>query len=1164
MKKIIRILLILCFIPLMNVHADGKVVIRISGGGSSVTRNVHYTTPRGDGDPESTATVNREVGSTSDHYEYYIPTIKYNGSLGGRKIEVTCVDPGVTLKHHYASCDPIVNDRISSIFENSASYNQVSRDFAIRFLAAQSGLTQGKYGMSAFTSSGWGRIKEVGGSSYVREAQSIVSSAGGSSSTPVAPDVDLTKVKFTAQFVSRDGAKVTAKVSAGTALTVAPNIMCTANCFGTVDVEWAPGASEGVIKFTLDSNGECEPQFVVTYQPSSGGLYKCVPSNESGSTIYWKEQTFLAYIPVDVISSLTTRSSSTGPAVTIGGGANDKLGANKAEFKLAIPGDVKKEICDGNKCGDDCNVSTEIKSNVVLCCSESTTSSVTEPSLNEIFCNLKGCLISSDGKRSSLDDNIDVPEAYDGKSSPYATDESEHINDYCQTYCTERAYVDLPGASNGRNGKYFQLTSRSTPSGETYGPYIHGNMSCRNIIYYNKWLKKYLDLTEQARDAFNSYQNSINSYYAYKDTLDEINNPGTFDVKGSASYSGSCTACGQSLGCSGTSEKTYKIHYEKKIDANYHKYDYRKVKINYDNNVDYIDKFRGLEIVDGGKESANGNMGGYYDLRWDSVTPSESDYPSKLSSETKTGVAYGAYNPVTQSSPIICESTCECTPSRDGVNLPKLEDYEIKPTYDGTRDGYNSAATGYKSIYDTLMVQLSQMKTDLELCDNYFISGKGSSTEYIKKKITENDISFEWFVAYVNFQSIVDSDEHVVDLKAKCNYSATGEYGSDSRGEGGVISPRYNHNDKTDAKIKNFNFGVGLECVSTNRTAGSECKKEVKPFIQSNREEYKQKYTSDTLYTYECIYQYPDNKSKYTVYPYGGFTEDDASNPLVWAYTKYDNREYIQHSTIYGTYQTKWTNLSIGSNGKFDQYFEQGNTCAKEANIDGVNFYCTMNVESDLVKIKGCPTSLVVTNENGSSNEWSKVCCEGGSCSTTVDDSLTYTFKIVDSTKLFAGTNRNSKDKYDSSNAPVGKDSSGNDVKYAYNWFGTNRGTGALKEIEDTSKDDKLYDPSRITYEFDLTSKAIKAIKDYNSYVNNYNEILNGQYSVTSPLVKKYYSNFIKDYYTTGVLKVDKKQFNLGIKPLGDSPLESARKKVHWDCYGEESSNRCRYIQYNN
>ncbi len=1153
MKRILRILLVLCFIPLFKVNA-GTVVVKIDGGGVSLTKNIHYTTPKSQGDPEKEASLNREVGSTSEYYEYYIPTIRYSGSIGGKKIEVTCIDPGVNLKHHYMSCDPISNQTISNIYENSVKYNQVSRDLAVRYLAAQSGLTKGKYGMSALAQSGWNRIKEVGGSSYVQQAMNIVNSNAGGGSTSVNPGIDLTNVKFTATYITSAGAKVTARVTSSSPLSVAPNFSCTSNCYGGVTVNWAPGASEGTIQFTLDANGKCEPEFVVSYQPSSGGLYKCIPSSQSGAQLYYTEQEFLAYIPTDVLQSLSMPNAG-------GSTSSKKLGANNAQFKLAIPGNVKKDVCDNNGCTDECNVSTEIKPDVHLCCSESTTSSVTEPSLNEVFCDLKGCLISDDGKVDSRDNNINVPEAFDGKSSTYATDQSEHINEYCQTYCTERAYVDLPGASNGRNGKYFQLTSRSTPSGDTYGPYVHGNMSCRNIIYYNKWLKKYLNLTKQARDAFNSYQYSINSYYAYKDTLDEVNNPGTRTMDASVSYSGGCDTGHGYATCGDSRTKTYTYSYKKDIPSNYHVYSYKTVQISYDNNVDYVDRFRGFEIVDGGSQNSSGNFGGLYELDWVGDSPSADDFPSSVGCEASTWYRTGEYYP--NGYPEYNQATCHASAQRQHFTPPSLPD--IKNSYNGTMNSYYSTANTYKSIYSTLMAQLNQMKVDLELCDNYFINGKGSTTEYIKKKITQNDISFEWFVAYVNFQSIVDSDDHIVDLKAECNYNATGEYGSDYRGVGGVISPRYNHNEKVDAQIKNFSFFTELKCVSTNRYVG-DCVREVNPFIQPYRQLYKQKYTSDTLYTYDCIYKYPNNNSKYTVYPYGGYTEFSESNPLKWAYTKYDGREYVQHSTIYGTYQTKWLNLSIGSNGKFDSYFENGKTCANEANNDGVNFYCTMKVESDLVKIKGCPTDLVVTNEDGSNNEWSKKCCEGGSCDKTVDDSLTYTFKVVDSTKLFPGTSRNSKDKYDISNAPVGKDSNGNSVRYAYNWFGTNRGTGALKEIEDTSKNDTLYDPSRITYEFELSSKALNEIKNYNSYVNNYNDISpdTGSYTETSPLVKKYHSNFIENYYKDGVLKFKTKQFKLDIKPLGDSALSSARKKVHWDCYGEESQSRCNYIQYNN
>ena len=1186
MKKIIKLFsILLLLLPFIKVEAANYIEVNLhTKQDTSETENITYKTPVSLGDPEPDSDL-RSLGIKDGYYIYYMTTIPYYGKYKGKTVNLTCIDPGLEVNAAKLKCIPLKNAKIKSVLKNDQS---VERDLAVRYLAAQAGLTKGKYSMGALRRSGWAGLEERGGTTYIKDAKKLVDNATGVEE----PNADKFRFQVKSGTVkSVGGHKIEATITSGAAVRYTPKFKCVSGsgCTGDPVVTWTPGASEGKITFEVDAPDNCSAKFSVKYDATTGGLYLCVPESSDDSledigAVKSGEQRYLGYIPDSDIDAAGGEGDEGDPIVVPGD-------TNTTEYPYSVtvklPDDLRHTIC--SEC--ECDVPDDITSNIHLCCSDAADSSAREPNINEVFCTLTQKCIESNGKIDQIKDKqIKVEGAYDKESGKYKT--SDYINSYCQTYCTERVFVSLPGASKGRNGRYFEFTKNSQ-GGD--GPVIKGSVSCRNIIYYNKWLKDYVKETEYAVEAYNSYQQNINSYYAYQDAYDTTNNANSKEVKITATYSDSCTVCpntahAKSVTCTGASQTiTYTMNYQKHFEeSNQRKYSYKQAKIKYTDDISWIHGFKGFKITEGDTADGAQSPTGYYHITWswgegNTSAPSADDFDSSHACSSGTVSCQSVANVATTPT-----DSCTGTANRSvTINV----DPDIETSFTNSKNTYSTNAATEKGYYESHIRNLKTLKELLETCDNYYIDGEGNNDDFVKSKFDYNNIQFVWFVAYVNMESVVKKDENTINLTPSCLFKSSGQYGSGvydigkilgyTPDTGGIESPHYDEGGVSTATVYNFKNGETdtVNCSSTNRTrtTGINCRANTVATHVGGATSIDQKYTSDNLYYYTCSYTYPNNRKSYTVYPYGGRTLSDTE--FVWQYTKHEGREFVQHSTIFGTYETRWENLHLGSNisgnYKFDEEFNySGETCTKEAknSVDpsgNINFYCTLQVSSDLVKIQGCPTELpAISSYENSGSYWNQICCNagynGGECQKITDDTLTFTFKIADSTKLFPAAKKNDEGKYDSAGAP--KDPA-TGKKYAYNWFSNKRGTQALLNIENTSMNDELYDPSRITYEFELTPNALKAIKNYNATINNYNSITKGRYDKGSQgsteLVKRYYSDFVNAFYTNGsggkvVLSANGKTFETGVKASTTTARDTARSRVYWDCYGEEDETRCK------
>jgi hypothetical protein len=383
---------------------------------------------------------------------------------------------------------------------------------------------------------------------------------------------------------------------------------------------------------------------------------------------------------------------------------------------------------------------------------------------------------------------------------------------------------------------------------------------------------------------------------------------------------------------------------------------------------------------------------------------------------------------------------------------------------------------------------------------------------------------------------------------------APGGFTSQEITDSGVEAPHYNtHNGHSDQTGYKHQFVNSITCNNNSPTCGGNSTGKITGLLGDKNNN--QKYTSDTLYKYEIKYSNDASNNKFTVYPYGGYLPSASTDQR--AFTKHEGQLYVQYSTLHAKYQTTWQFSGLGSDGKFDNLFNDSSQadCAGDSSNANAELYCTLQVTTSLTLVRGCePPSGVVSEKSGSASNWNPACCKGN-CNTRNDDILGYSFKIVDSTKLFPGTTGYTKDSW-----PEGFSKATGNGHYAFNWFRTIKGRTNLQKIESSSGNDKEFNNSRVTYQFHLNAKAISAIKEYNSYLNNYNALFKGQYTEganeTGPATK-YHSEFIENYYN-GKVKIYNKDsgsllrtYTLGVKSYGNSTsLDAAngpRSKVQWD-----------------
>ncbi|MBQ7241064.1 MAG: hypothetical protein IJS56_06475 [Bacilli bacterium] len=1163
MKKVLKyFLLVLMFIPFIKVKAYVSININLK---SDNAQNIYWFAPLNSRQNLNALTypdgkVRVVNGEGVIHYQ----TKLYEGQIGNsEKFTAVCIDPGMKHSSGTFNCTEYNNADMVGLFKEHSSSNDATFITAVRIKAKRQSITTPSYANAMevfdnnFSNFGEGTKNEV--KKGVRSPNGILSKALEMANKTYGSGKaeSNSSATFTSTVSSYSGNEVTVDITSSKNLLKVPVIECTYGCEGKPIVNWSAGSNSGKVTLKLKVPNPCRARLKIKYVTTDDGgghLYYCSPSGTtpipgvSGSD----EQKFLAYISDKALKGASSVEDGETPTP----GDETCVDCLEETIEVEPPEAFKNESCD-NDC--ECNINTEKHKEIHFCCSESTSSTVNEPKINEIFCTKK--------KDCGSAYKIEVPGAND-KETGKVDSESYNVpnTSYCRVYCTERIKVDIPGALEGHNGRYFKLEG----AGGQKGPIISGSFGCRNVIDYDEWLMDYIRLNENAVEKYNEYQKSRTYYDLYKKAFED-NRPGNDSYKVKYSYKSTLSytvpnvdtyTCDVTDSNDCTVTFNYDRHFTTSLSANY-----LTAKIKYENSKNTVEGFSKFEVVKDSQESVS-TLTGYYHI---------------YNKSTCTAPGASEKNCTISASDICLDNLSPCThPTSDVVltGTPELEstnnDEEPKDIKNDVNAVYNpdnptSYISSRATSFNNSVKEIKNKKEEIDKCDNYFDEDSDDYKNFLLKKFQVPNVTFQWFFTYISVDSVVQPKINEVvykltdDSGSDCGLAASGEWKGGMDAETGVEAPHTDilNNTKVGTYIT-FDKEIDFNSYCNNgaeKCSGGLSENKLKDL--RNELTAPQKYTSDTKFNYTCKYEPPTSETKYTVYPYGGFSLSQSND--IRAYTKYENQLYVEFSTLSGRYETNWLFSHLGSkkydgSGKFDEDFTNGQDCTgNNPNNDIPMLSCELSVSRTLTKIKGCRDIASIFDND---SYWKNKCCTTPNCKSLTDDVLSFSFKVVDSKIIFPGTNRTGGgNSYQSSDKPKGYSLDENGRKssemkgYAANWFDDDIARDNLKYIEDHSGNDVEFSPDRLTYRFNLTSAAINAIRKYNHLEQNeFNRLKGGSYKVTTDdYVGKYESEFITNYYK-GFIEANGRINLKNNTNGGTSARNAAREKVVWA--GEKASEK--------
>ena len=1020
-------------------------------------------------------------------YIYHYNSEIYAVKKGSKTLKAICIDPGVNAgTSKEVTCQSIESPAIVHAIETagtaamtSGGDDHVKLELAVRALAIKAGITSGTenstntpgaavknffingvsnisptliYNASVATGKGETQINQLnygqtggaisGALSLYNE--SLAYTIGGASDGDTSGTGTFLHSLTSSSATTKE---YTYKLSSTKVLNQANfKIKCT-DC--TVkSFTWSNKIGKLVV---VANNPDCKFKVLIKYKDGSADddsdhkLYLCTPVTSAGTSR--NTQRFVAY------------DDGTGVLTDDEDDDTDEDG-----FKTIDTIDQTETCSD-----DDCPCNREDfkdDEDINMCCDESTLSYVIQPKISELFCKYTSTGVVVNGYKANC-----VAE------DTYKVDNDFLSSDYCELYCTERMFVTIPKATNGRNGKYFEIESVNPNS---KGPYFEGTKTCRLVTHYNKWVDDYETYTIRAVDGFNEYQrksairdmytrtynNKINGQ-SYK--TDKTKNRSITYKNDSVAYT--CKGVTEHTSISKTQDEACTLKYKAEIaTSDYKTVKFKRAKISWKDGTasdakSPLDSYYGLTITndtDGSIEASSG-LTGYYDVSWNDENCGKTS-SSSVSCDKKVSC---------DGSEITVSGTCYY--SSVSGDLPT----DIKSDFNDLKDT-DPSSEGTK--YTNNVEKINKLETYLEECLNYFDGGgKGTETQTNPSgnspyKLYDFDptVTFYYFQAYVkNTTNNVEALENPIDFKVTCSYSLTpvGESADGEEANLGLEGWHYNELNLShkDSFVKNFEVPA-IKCLSDSGLSGcTNTAVTAAGLIATGETTYNQRYTSDAYFKAICNSNDVDKKS-YILYPYGSFTTDSHYSSTLK--TVHDVSYYIEYSTLTAAYETYWQFTGLGTRGTaggvFDDKFKNNglDTCGSHKNESGnARLYCTLGIRSSLSKLKGCNEEGVISLQSNAPYFWnsSNGCCPGGSCHYDGEDELTYSFKIVDSDDIFPDNGVSE------------------DGEYAYNWLQTPYGTDAKDKITSTASAGNTFAESRKTYEFTLTTSDMEAIKKYNA-----------------------------------------------------------------------------------
>ena len=637
-------------------------------------------------------------------------------------------------------------------------------------------------------------------------------------------------------------------------------------------------------------------------------------------------------------------------------GTIDTSGAPTQKYEDSInEGPYYEGVCGPTGCGTIPADEVEVNN----CCEDSTTSKVSEPILNDLFCR---------------DDDLKV-DYYKLKSgiNEYLQTNTDLDSNYCQMYCTERTQVDIPGALTATNGKYFQLAQNSVSG--TYAPHTQSTKRCRIRVEYDKWLTDYRRQVDASVDAYNEYQKNKAYEASYRKAASEETeeNKKTETVTVRCVKEDSCSeyipgtqVCKPRKTISGyTASDSFDLHY---YEHNFISHNYERIARNSSlsaENIRHVGNFstnisKTYRILDyGSVQDAVGNF-------------------------------------------IRDHSDASCSVSSDMYNAAGNAENSGLYFDDVTADAnnYKSAADGNNSAYTAAIGQIQTLQKTLTRCDKYFTDDSVSSTNSAEQmyNLPTSLSSFKYTQIYQDDYGNPKQTQVTVGFEGSCQYTRETDVSTPDTfavsGTGGNYSTTYG------AGFASMKV-LGKNLYYSNTTSSSFFTN----FVTDEIYAADKMFWHDGRYTATCDWNRTD-VDKYTVGTDGKVvttnpSTDDSAYRLVprgevynykSSLVNYSEHEFVfSYSSSYdGKFETYWDLKGLGENSKFDKYFEDGaGTCANQNPGD---------------------TSLLTCSLSSFHGGSFYGCCCGDSNGTTYstttcdpydDKAVKYEFKIVDPAKMF-------------------------------------------------------------------------------------------------------------------------------------------------------------------
>lgn len=757
---------------------------------------------------------------------------------------------------------------------------------------------------------------------YEKSTEAIDNTGDGNSLETPSNSLTLTNKRV-------NGKEVTYTVKASNPIDKSQLAFTCTGCNIKNNIQDTWNGTEGTL-IVEDTENDCNFS-INAYYPGSGA-YTCTTSGSGTQQI-----------------EIFVGAGSTSGAINTSGAPTQKIDDSINE------GPYYEGVCGPTGCGTIPADEVEVNN----CCEDSTTSKVSEPILNDLFCR---------------DDDLKV-DYYKLKSgiNEYLQTNTDLDSNYCQMYCTERTQVDIPGALTATNGKYFQLAQNSVSG--TYAPHTQSTKRCRIRVEYDKWLTDYRRQVDASVDAYNEYQKNKAYEASYRkaasEEIEENKKTETVTVRcvkedSCSEYIPGTQVCKPGKTIRGyTASDSFDLHY---YEHNFISHNYERIARNSSlsaENIRHVGNF-------------STNISKTYRIL---------DYRSVQD-------AVGNF--------IRDHSDASCSISSDMYNAAGNAENHGLYFDDVTTDAnnYKSAADGNNSAYTAAIGQIQTLQKTLTRCDKYFTDDSVSSTNSAEQmyNLPTSLSSFKYTQIYQDDYGNPKQTQVTVGFEGSCQYTRETDVSTPDTfavsGTGGNYSTTYG------AGFASMKV-LGKNLYYSNTTSSSFFTN----FVTDETYAADKMFWHDGRYTATCDWNRTD-VDKYTVGTDGKVvttnpSTDDSAYRLVprgevynykSSLVNYSEHEFVfSYSSSYdGKFETYWDLKGLGENSKFDKYFEDGaGTCANQNPGDTSLLTCSLSSFHG-GSFYGCCCG------DANDTTYSTVTCDPYD-----DKAVKYEFKIVDPAKMF-------------------------------------------------------------------------------------------------------------------------------------------------------------------